>query len=147
MGDIEMQGRLPRGTPILTTQDTRTMAEHTNLPWHINDDAPACIVGASNRAVAICRLSPTNQEDRANAAFIVKACNSHAANESKIDALVKALEYIIKDAPESEPDAGDYDSSNHGDSFNYGSNSLHWSLAKAAREALALCDKGGGSRG
>lgn len=67
------------------------MAEHTPTPWRAiepdNSNYLLEIVGTNVRGneELVCR--PPGRKRNANAAFIVKACNSH-------DALVKALEEI-----------------------------------------------------
>lgn len=61
------------------------MAEHTPTPWHIA--GKATIKHGQDMWIGT-----MNQRNRAaNAALIVRAVNSHDANEAKIKALVKAL--------------------------------------------------------
>lgn len=60
------------------------------------------------------------------------------ALKARVDELEKALGEICENAPVSEPDTGDYDTSNHGDSISYGINCQHFWLAKIARTALSL---------
>jgi len=65
------------------------MAEHTKLPWLAVSEyegEPATFIDVGGRAIADCAHG-YGSEDVANAAFIVRAVNSH-------EALVKALEFI-----------------------------------------------------
>lgn len=73
-------------------------------------DEPSCLVhiyDAETRAypvtVAIAR-GDTPAEAQANAAFIVHACNTHAANEARIAALAGALAEISNRAGNTEDD-------------------------------------------
>lgn len=70
------------------------MGEHTPTPWRIevvesssSGDPVELIVCGTDWEIAQIELGEEDNLCRANAAFIVKACNSH-------DALVKALEAI-----------------------------------------------------
>jgi hypothetical protein len=65
------------------------MSDHTNTPWALGVDGVGDIFDADNRSIAKTdawnvSTHRTPRENRANAAFIVNAVNSH-------DALVKAL--------------------------------------------------------
>ena len=68
--------------------------KHTQLPWAVHND-DTILGGPHNRVVADCentpaalRPSPATDQDKANAAFIVRACNAHAD-------LVEALGRLI----------------------------------------------------
>ena len=79
------------------------MGEHTPTPWRVIVEADRldepCIVAPDHsddfsRFVATCHggLCDNEQEQHANAAFIVEAVNSYDRNRAAIDALVGALE-------------------------------------------------------
>ncbi|MFA7308101.1 MAG: hypothetical protein WC026_15675 [Hyphomicrobium sp.] len=55
------------------------MVEHTKTPWRVGRNGGDDAVFSGNRVVAMCDTD-TNAErvDKANAAFIVRACNCHA---------------------------------------------------------------------
>lgn len=76
------------------------MAEHSKLPWQIDEDYPNCIQTSGNPDMEVCECSimiwdghkmhtAGYGEDEANAALIVRAVNSHQA-------LVEALEKIAR---------------------------------------------------
>jgi hypothetical protein len=110
------------------------MAEHTPTPWSVEMpmDEEFAIVQSGLEAyewqfIAVCPVTTPSeggfprQQAKANAAFIVKAVNSH-------DALVKALEWYAQD-------------------YNYELGCSQWDGGSKARAALALCEQEGGSRG
>jgi len=72
-------------------KDAQVVGGHTPLLWETDG---VYVVGIDGQTVADCGKSSTisPRAKRANAAFIVKAVNSHEANEAKIAAAVKALE-------------------------------------------------------
>lgn len=49
-------------------------AKHTELPWFQSGHT----IQIENRFIALVGAEPRNEEDAANAAFIVRACNNHA---------------------------------------------------------------------
>ncbi len=54
------------------------MNNHTPLPWHSDDkDEQFVIVRTNDKIIYVIEESQPTPEDRANASFIVKACNSH----------------------------------------------------------------------
>ncbi len=66
------------------------MSEHTELPWVAGPEypgEPAAFVHKDGKPIADCYMEGASDGSEANAAFIVRACNSH-------DTLVKALESI-----------------------------------------------------
>lgn len=76
------------------------MAEHSKLPWSVRNDECTKIQDSDGHMLATFsyvhihgRRDP--DEVQANATFIVKAVNSHAANEAKIEALTSALEGMV----------------------------------------------------
>lgn len=100
---MSKQTRISEGGQIAEqTAPGVSVASHTPTPWNLGytgrcilREIPGMCDGEDGYAVAITSahslLAPS--EARANAAFIVRACNSH-------DALVKALEEIAAlDAP------------------------------------------------
>jgi hypothetical protein len=78
------------------------MTEHTPTPWAVEDTGCGIEIVSGNFVVAEILPAdgkdPTDQ-DRANAAFIVRACNAH-------DELVRALEAIAECATPDFDDAG-----------------------------------------
>jgi hypothetical protein len=70
------------------------MAEHTELPWEVDEPVPACsLLVRSNVGngclVAICHRSYTNRAE-ANARFIALACNCHHDLLTACEALLAA---------------------------------------------------------
>jgi len=68
------------------------MTEHTKTPWRVSPDwcdIESFHTDDNTVQFGICQLY-ADESSRANAEFIVKACNNH-------DALVRALERLIKD--------------------------------------------------
>jgi hypothetical protein len=54
------------------------MAEHTKTPWRLGRNCGEDTVFSGNRVVAMCDTDVNApQVDKANAAFIIRACNSH----------------------------------------------------------------------
>lgn len=62
------------------------MAENSKLPWRLGRNGGDDTVFSGNDVVAMCDTDTNSKRDKANAAFIVRACNS-------FEALVAALEY------------------------------------------------------
>lgn len=76
------------------------MAEHTPTPWaadkqYITTDNGPVPIATGHYTYVTDQNGRLHQEAVANAAFIVKTCNSH-------DALVKALEAVVRDVNEYE---------------------------------------------
>lgn len=80
------------------------MSGHTPTPWEANKQWLYAADGKGNTTRTVPVASgqaewvtadggPLRDEAAANAAFIVKAVNSHAANEAKIEALEAALSH------------------------------------------------------
>ncbi len=67
--------------------------EHTNLPWSVESDGISLTMCDQCVATAIAPDGASMDEQRANAAFIVRACNAYAD-------LVAALEEIVARADE-----------------------------------------------
>jgi hypothetical protein len=69
------------------------MSQHTPTPWTATFPITAAgkrdawVISGGRRSIALMPDTADMQNDEANAAFIVRACNSH-------DALVKALEKL-----------------------------------------------------
>ena len=80
-----------------------------------------------------CCKSDATEEDFANAALIVHCVNAH-------DALVEALQQILKHAPQAEPESETYDDTES--AYSNGYDNACWELALIARKALALTEKG-----
>ena len=83
------------------------MSEHTELPWAIGyesktivHEVPGMADGCEyfNVAVLSRHSLMTKEAADANAVLIVRAVNSLASNEAKIDALTKALEVLLEEA-------------------------------------------------
>jgi len=66
------------------------MSEHTATPWHVG--LHNRVIGATSQRVALCDDNELTAGS-ANAAFIVTACNSHAALTQQRDELAAALEF------------------------------------------------------
>ena len=62
-------------------------SKHTPTPWKANKWAPGWEISAPESHYTVCRLTDCNNEE-ANAAFIVRACNSH-------DELLEALKGLL----------------------------------------------------
>lgn len=84
---------------------SRSELVHTPTPWKTDPDlGNQCVLGPDGVQTADCSIfvnpkfgKRTDAINEANAAFIVRAVNSHDANEAKIAALVKALEDARRD--------------------------------------------------
>jgi hypothetical protein len=87
------------------------MSEHTKLPWRVGDlkqwsietnvrpiiaEEKFAVAWAAGWAESDDKSVAAPEEAEANAALIVRAVNSLASNEAKIDALTKALEPFAK---------------------------------------------------
>lgn len=69
-------------------------AEHTPTPYHIGTIAGRvmAVYGPKGEQIAACdSITLPDEENRHNAAFIVRACNSHAG---LVEALAEAMEII-----------------------------------------------------
>lgn len=64
--------------------------QHTPLPWRTLDTGNEIQITTANhwRKIAVTTWEPVTAEDRANASYIVRACNSHEALVSALSALV-----------------------------------------------------------
>lgn len=63
--------------------------QHTPTPWHLHDTENATICGPDHLSLALCEArSRKGSENDANAAFIVRAVNSH---EALLDVVKEAL--------------------------------------------------------
>ena len=72
--------------------NTQSPTKHTPTPWHYDIDdefAGLCIHSEYGCIAQLCQTPDVDAESIATAAFIVRACNTHAQ-------LVAALEYIVK---------------------------------------------------
>lgn len=69
--------------------------QHTPTPWRVEEDKKNLIAATSPGffldPVARCNVSGVHEADKANAAFIVLACNAH---EELLAALKKASYYL-----------------------------------------------------
>jgi len=78
------------------------MGEHTPTPWKVSPrgyiQGPFADNSRGMQDIAgLVTVNNNHANTAANAAFIVKAVNSHAANEAKIEALVEALESWLEE--------------------------------------------------
>ena len=115
---------------------------HTPGPWHLNtysvtnDDGidRGFEIWGSNHSVAIIPLKPENHSHaKANGEHIVHCVNTH-------DALVEALQQILKHAPQAEPESEAYDDTES--AYSNGYDNACWELTLIARKALTLAEKG-----
>ena len=73
------------------------MSGHTPTPWRGHDMETATLVGPDHLSIADCNArNRLVAENRANAALIVRAVNSHAALVEALRALTTAAEAHIK---------------------------------------------------
>ncbi len=71
--------------------------EHNPVPWRLIPPEPGDKVLIIPEAGAELDYDDVDHDEQlANAEFIVKACNNHAADQEKIRKLVEALEQIVK---------------------------------------------------
>ena len=74
------------------------MSEHTPTPYHVGMRPGPIVYGPSGEMVAdCCIITNTSDENKAIAAFIVKACNSH---EELLEACKFLQPLAIKHAPQ-----------------------------------------------
>ena len=74
------------------------MIKHTTTPWHVSSDPTEIAKGANWLAQCSCnafngRTDDRSERDKANAAFIVKAVNSHYALVEAVQALLVENEH------------------------------------------------------
>lgn len=67
------------------------MSAHTKGPWRV--DAHRLTISAADGNIGLLNLARPDEVSSANAAFIVRACNSH-------DALVSALKACVSELPD-----------------------------------------------
>lgn len=76
----------------MTTQSHPMHPQHTPTPWHVSPLDSSRYMVCHDDGFVIATVSPEGNRTLANAAFIVRACNSHAQLVAALERLAAAGE-------------------------------------------------------
>ena len=93
----------------MTNELNKAPPAHTPLPWKLHDGG-AAITDSEGRLISSCYQVPkrTLFEEKANAAFIVRACNSHYELLEAVEGLLRLVDILGQSQIQNQRDRLEY---------------------------------------